>query len=146
MQPALTGRDRKAHTARAEATGAVEAAVTAADQPVAVSSEPDVRFTLANERTFLSWIRTALALIGGGVAVARLLADAGPPGMSIAAGVALVGLGALVATSAYRRWQMTDAAIRADQPIPPSAMPMVLSGAVFIGALLAVALIALTTL
>ena len=26
---------------------------------------PDPRFTLANERTFLAWIRTALALLGG---------------------------------------------------------------------------------
>ena len=29
--------------------------------------EPDYRFTLANERTFLAWLRTALALIAGGV-------------------------------------------------------------------------------
>lgn len=36
-------------------------------------TEPDYRFTLANERTFLAWIRTALALIAGGVAVAQLL-------------------------------------------------------------------------
>jgi hypothetical protein len=35
--------------------------------------EPDYRFTLANERTFLAWIRTALALIAGGVAVAQLV-------------------------------------------------------------------------
>jgi putative membrane protein len=30
-------------------------------------TEPDYRFTLANERTFLAWIRTALALLAGGV-------------------------------------------------------------------------------
>lgn len=34
-----------------------------------VGSEPDPRFTLANERTFLAWIRTVLAVITGGVAV-----------------------------------------------------------------------------
>ena len=35
-------------------------------------TEPDPRFTLANERTFLAWIRTALALIAGGVALEAL--------------------------------------------------------------------------
>ena len=28
--------------------------------------EPDYRFTLANERTFLAWVRTALGLLAGG--------------------------------------------------------------------------------
>ena len=34
----------------------------------------DPRFSYANERTFLAWNRTALALIGVGLAVANLLA------------------------------------------------------------------------
>jgi hypothetical protein len=38
--------------------------------PAGDEQEPDYRFTFANERTFLAWIRTALALIAGGVAVA----------------------------------------------------------------------------
>ena len=36
-------------------------------------TEPDARFTFANERTFLAWSRTALALIAGGLAVSQLL-------------------------------------------------------------------------
>ncbi len=36
---------------------------------------PDYRFSLANERTFLAWLRTALALIGGGFAVDQFLPD-----------------------------------------------------------------------
>ena len=37
---------------------------------------PDYRFTLANERTFLAWIRTALALMAGAVAHAPFRAAA----------------------------------------------------------------------
>ncbi len=36
-------------------------------------SEPDARFTFANERTFLAWSRTALALVVAGLAVIQLL-------------------------------------------------------------------------
>ena len=41
--------------------------------PRAEGEEPDARFSYANERTFLAWNRTALALIGVGLAVANLL-------------------------------------------------------------------------
>jgi putative membrane protein len=40
---------------------------------ISSSSDPDYRFSLANERTFLAWIRTALALVAGGVAAAKAL-------------------------------------------------------------------------
>ena len=36
-------------------------------------TEPDVRFTLANERTFLAWNRTALALVVAGLGIVQLL-------------------------------------------------------------------------
>jgi len=36
-------------------------------------TEPDARFTFANERTFLAWNRTALALIAAGLAIVQLL-------------------------------------------------------------------------
>ena len=35
-------------------------------------AEPDIRFTLANERTFLAWVRTAIGLVAAGVAVFHL--------------------------------------------------------------------------
>src|SRR5690625_7225376 len=37
--------------------------------------DPDPRFTLANERTFLAWIRTSLALLAGGIAVEAFTQD-----------------------------------------------------------------------
>ncbi len=35
--------------------------------------EPDYRFTLANERTFLAWQRTALGLLAAAVAVVQFV-------------------------------------------------------------------------
>jgi putative membrane protein len=51
--------------------------------------EPDYRFTLANERTFLAWIRTALALIAGGVAVVQLVPALSIPGVRHGLGTVL---------------------------------------------------------
>ncbi len=42
--------------------------------------EPDVRFTYANERTYLAWNRTALALIATGAAATQLLPSSTRPG------------------------------------------------------------------
>ena len=38
-------------------------------------TEPDPRFTLANERTFLAWIRTSLAFLAGGIAIEAFTGD-----------------------------------------------------------------------
>ena len=35
-------------------------------------TDPDPRFTLANERTFLAWIRTSIAFMAAGVAIDAL--------------------------------------------------------------------------
>ena len=40
--------------------------------------EPDYRFSLANERTFLAWIRTALAVLAGGVILDQFSTKLGP--------------------------------------------------------------------
>ena len=47
----------------------------------AVGRDPDPRFTLANERTFLAWNRTALSLVAGGLAVVQLLDEVDPPAL-----------------------------------------------------------------
>ena len=54
----------------------VGAAVRLWISPARVHEEgvtPDYRFSLANERTFLAWLRTGLALVGGGFAVDQFL-------------------------------------------------------------------------
>ncbi|MBL7493418.1 DUF202 domain-containing protein [Frankia sp. AgB1.9] len=88
-----------------------------------VGTEPDYRFSLANERTFLAWIRTALALLAGGIAVVQIV-----PSFSIGwarhiLGIALIVLAILIAATSYTRWERRERAIREGAPLPPSLLP-----------------------
>jgi putative membrane protein len=91
--------------------------------------EPDYRFTLANERTLLAWVRTALALDAAGLGVVRFAPELGWPGSREAVGGVLVLLGTVTAWSGYRRFLATDRAIRAGDPLPAAAAPRVLAAA-----------------
>jgi putative membrane protein len=92
--------------------------------PRHVGDEPDYRFTLANERTFLAWIRTALALAAGGLAAVSLL-DEFRGGELL--GVALLVLSFVTAASAYRRWALNERSMRLQVPLPPSRLPMLMA-------------------
>ena len=83
-------------------------------------AHPDYRFTLANERTLLAWLRTGLALVAGGVAVATYAPDLGVPWGSAAVAFALVLTGLGTAVAAYQRWRANEQAIRDDRPLPAS--------------------------
>ncbi|WP_327174891.1 DUF202 domain-containing protein [Streptomyces sp. NBC_01335] len=86
---------------------------------------PDYRFSLANERTFLAWIRTALALIGGGFAVDQFL-----PGLArgVRAGLAfgLLAAGVLCALRAVNHWVRCERAMRRGEDLPVSRFPTLL--------------------
>ena len=99
---------------------------------------PDYRFSLANERTFLAWIRTGLALIAGGLACAQFLRPL--PIAHLREGIALLLLllGGLVALRAVDRWARTERAMRLRQDLPSSRFPAVLSLVVAVGAVLLV--------
>jgi putative membrane protein len=82
----------------------------------ACEHEVDPRFSLANERTFLAWIRTALAMIVAGVVAAKGLdfhhevvrwALAGPP----------IAGGAFLAIASHRRWRAYDLQMRQGRPL-----------------------------
>jgi putative membrane protein len=90
------------------------------------ADHPDYRFTLANERTLLAWLRTGLALVAGGVAVATYAPDLGARWGSSAVALALVLIGLGAAIAGYRRWRANEEAIRRGRPLPASRlMPMV---------------------
>ena len=98
--------------------------------------EPDVRFTYANERTFLAWNRTALALIATGVAATQLLPKLQVEWGRRVLGLPLIALGAIVAAESLRQWRANQRAMRRGDPLPRSWMPLILTiGIVAIGAI-----------
>jgi len=107
-----------------------------ADGPQAEGTAPDYRFSLANERTFLAWIRTALALVGGGLAVAGFLPPLRIPHLREVLSVALMLLGAAIAVRAIDHWARAERAMRLGRPLPASRFPGVLAVAVALGAML----------
>jgi putative membrane protein len=84
-------------------------------------SEPDGRFSLANERTFLAWVRTALALLAAGVALEALDLPV-EPRLRLAASVVLLVLGILAPAQAWFGWARTERALRERRPLPPPAL------------------------
>lgn len=87
---------------------------------------PDYRFSLANERTFLAWIRTALALVGGGFAVDQFLPDL-RWGVRVGMALALLVVGAACALRAVNHWVRCERAMRRHEDLPLSRFPVVLS-------------------
>jgi putative membrane protein len=96
--------------------------------PADQGTEPDPRYTFANERTFLAWSRTALALVVAGLGVVQLLPPfPGVPWGRHVLGVPLIVFGAVVAVTAYLEWVRNQRAMRLRQPLPQSVMPKLLA-------------------
>ena len=96
-----------------------------------VETEPDARFTMANERTFLAWSRTALAMVAAGLAIVQLLPPfPGVPAGRHVLGVPLIVLGAIVALAAYRDMTRNQSALRRDEPLPRSILPRLLAATI----------------
>jgi putative membrane protein len=110
-------------------------------QVYAVGTEPDPRFTFANERTFLAWIRTALGFLAAGVAIAAVAQLAGPVGLEIRiASAVLIICGLACGVLAFRRWMVNERAMRLGEPLPSSPMLLIVTAVVAGVALLAVVL------
>lgn len=108
----------------------------------AEGSTPDYRFSLANERTFLAWLRTALALIGGGFAVDQFLPDL-RWGWRVGLALALLAAGVLCSLRAVNHWVRCETAMRKGDDLPVSRFPAVLSIGV---AIVAVAMVVVVLL
>jgi putative membrane protein len=102
--------------------------------PSQAGHTPDYRFSLANERTFLAWIRTGLALIAGGLACAQFLPPLPVDHLREIIALLLLVLGALVALRAVDHWVRTERAMRLGTDLPRSRFPAVLAVAVACGA------------
>ena len=92
-----------------------------------VGDNPDYRFALANERTFLAWVRTSLALMAAGVAVVEFVP--GPAMARQGLGLVLVLLGSVLAGLSYRHWERNERAMRLGERLPYSLVPRLAAGA-----------------
>ena len=106
-------------------------------------SEPDPRFTLANERTFLAWIRTSLALLAGGVAVEAFMANFFGPELRKILAVLLLGLALLLSGGSFFRWVNVERAMRHKMPLPlPMIAPLLAVGGTLAAAFMIVFVLA----
>jgi inner membrane protein YidH len=80
---------------------------------------------MANERTFLAWNRTALALIAAGLAVEQFL-EAGATARLLLA-VPLILLGAAISLASYSRWRANEEAMRHGEDFPPTRLPAIVA-------------------
>lgn len=105
-------------------------------------AEPDYRFSLANERTFLAWIRTALALLAGGVLLEQFSTKLGPHGLVVALAVALGVLAAALCALAYVRWRANEIAMRHARRLPGTlAIPLLAAATLGISAVIVLLLV-----
>ena len=109
-----------------------------------VGTEPDPRFTFANERTFLAWIRTGLGFLASGVAIAAVAGLNARLSLEIrVAALLLVLCGLACALGAWVRWIRSERAMREERALPSSPLLLVLVGVLVVVALIAVAFLVL---
>lgn len=91
-------------------------------------NEPDYRFTLANERTFLAWTRTGLALVVGAVVLDQFGDGIAAHWVVVLAGLLLCVAAGFILLSGYTRWRRTQRAMRIAAPLPPTRIFEIITG------------------
>lgn len=95
--------------------------------------EPDYRFSLANERTFLAWIRTALAVLAGAVVLEQFATNMQPRWAVVALALVLATSAASLCVIAYARWRANEIAMRHSRPLPSNlGLPVLATTAVVV--------------
>ena len=102
-----------------------------------VGTDPDVRFSYANERTFLAWNRTALAMITAGLAIVSLLPEFDVPGGRRMIGLPLIAMGIVVSLASLTQWRRNEIAMRLGRPLPRSVLPTLVAAVVAVSAIIA---------
>jgi putative membrane protein len=100
--------------------------------------EPDYRFSFANERTFLAWVRTSLALLAAGVALDAVELSIPERTQRLLAFLFVV-LGIVLAAVAWLRWARAERAMRRKEPLPAFGWAAVFALAVAAAGLVLVA-------
>ncbi|MDV2474625.1 YidH family protein [Rhodococcus zopfii] len=105
-------------------------------------TEPDARFTLANERTFLAWIRTSLGIVAAAVALETFGGDVVGPAVRTGVSCMLLVFAAILVISALIRWVRVEEAMRTERPLSPPWAAFLLAGLLAVAAVvLAVAIL-----
>lgn len=104
------------------------------------ASEPDVRFLYANERTFLAYNRTSLALVTAGLAITQLLPPFDVPGGRRMIGLPLIAMGTVMSIASLFQWKRNERAMRLGRPLPKSVLPMLVTIVVAVSAVVALLL------
>lgn len=89
--------------------------------------EPDYRFTLANERTYLAWIRTALAVLAAAILLRQFASGMQPHGLLLAVAGTLAAVAGLIGGASYLRWRGNEHALRLGRPLPRTLLLGLLS-------------------
>ncbi|MPZ80790.1 MAG: DUF202 domain-containing protein [Actinophytocola sp.] len=108
--------------------------------------DPDPRFSFANERTFLAWIRTSLALMAGGIGLEAFVPPLVVPGLRQVLAALLVLSGVATSAMAFRRWLRSEQAMRERRPLPPPTVAPWLSYGVAVVALAVFVLVVVANL
>ena len=108
---------------------------------LSVGVDPDPRFSLANERTFLAWIRTSLGMIALGVGIATFVSANASRGFSMLVAAILVVLGGILGSLSWFRWLNVERAMRLGRGIPPSRTAIYLAMAISVIAVLSLVVI-----
>ena len=106
--------------------------------------EPDARLSQSNERTFLAWVRTSLALLAGAVAVHTPAVDL-DAWVKTVASLCLLAAAGLSIVQSWSRWRATERSLRTGEPLPGFGGPVMLAsvlGVLIVGVAVGVIVVA----